>query len=161
LFLFCNWWSKEVLLLRSAQCSKKIGDGQTNMAPSKNKNWKEKCEDTHELIKYESQNGLLGRVLFARGISPGQKWWWTLSWEKFHTANGKAQACTQGALLFKKRFGWRGGFFFHSSLSYQCVPTTFPLSSQWVPIRFPIFSLSSQCVLHNTSLQKTARFFWY
>jgi len=29
------WRSKEVLLLGSAQCSKKIGDGPMNMAPSK------------------------------------------------------------------------------------------------------------------------------
>jgi hypothetical protein len=42
LFLFCNRWSKEVLLLKSAQCSKKIGDGQTNMAPSKKQKLKRK-----------------------------------------------------------------------------------------------------------------------
>jgi hypothetical protein len=37
LFLFCDWWSKEVLLLGSAQCSKNIGDRPINMAPSKKK----------------------------------------------------------------------------------------------------------------------------
>jgi hypothetical protein len=46
-----------------------------------------------------------------------------------------------------------GKDFFHCS---QCVPTLFPLSSQWVPIRFPTCFLSShgvhQCVPNNTSL---------
>jgi len=40
-------------------------------------------------------------VFFVRGSSPSQKWCPTLFWEeKFHAANGKAQACAQGALLF-------------------------------------------------------------
>jgi hypothetical protein len=95
------------------------------MASSKNKNWKEKCEDTHELIKYESQNGLLGRVLFARGISPGQKWWWTLSWEKFHTANGKAQAALKVLCFLKKGLGGGEGFFSVLHL----VTNVFPLRS--------------------------------
>jgi len=48
LFLFCNWGSKEVLPLGSAQCSKKIAVGPMNMALSK-KNLKS-YEHTHELI---------------------------------------------------------------------------------------------------------------
>jgi len=56
---------------------------------------------------------------------------------------------------FKKKVWVEGRVFFHSSLSYQCVPTTFPLSSQWIPIRFPIFPLSSQCALHNNTSHKT------
>ncbi len=52
-----------------------------------------------------------------------------LFWEeKFHAANGKARACTQGALHFiLLSFGGKG-FFFHFSL----VPNVFPLNSQWV-----------------------------
>jgi len=42
--------SKEVLVLGSAQCSKTIGDGPINMAPSKKTKNKTKCEHTHELI---------------------------------------------------------------------------------------------------------------
>jgi hypothetical protein len=42
--------------------------------------------------------------------------------KKFHAANGKAQTCSQGALI---SFLLRGGG---------------DLSSQWVPIRFPICS---------------------
>jgi hypothetical protein len=44
--------------------------------------------------------------------------------EKFHAADGKAQTCSQGALIYFLLGGWGGG----------------DLSSQWVPIRFPICS---------------------
>jgi hypothetical protein len=73
-----------------------------------------------------------------------------LSWEeKFHAADGKAQACNQGALLFfLSSFGggevWGGGGqvgkdFFHFSL----VPNVFLLSSQWVPNMLPKFPMCS------------------
>jgi hypothetical protein len=64
---------------------------------------------------------------------------WVLAWarngdelfweEKFHAANGKAQACTQGDLhFFLFKFGGQVGGakdFFHFSV----VPNVFPLSS--------------------------------
>ncbi len=108
-----------------------------------------------------SLHGVLGQA------KNGDELFWE---EKFHAANGKAQRCTQGALLFPfKSFFWEGRAedFFSYFPGSQCVLTMFPLSSQWVPIRFPLgshqvpirFPLgspSSQCVpqhvLHNTSL---------
>jgi hypothetical protein len=58
--------------------------------------------------------------------------------EKFHAANGKAQACTQGALLFFLLcFGVGGGRdFFH----FSWLPNVFALCSFQVPNGFPIFS---------------------
>jgi hypothetical protein len=66
--------------------------------------------------------------------------------EKFHAANGKAQACTQGALLlFLSCFGgggMGGRDFFSFFPASQCVRTMFLSSSQWVPNIFPnIFSI--------------------
>ncbi len=55
--------------------------------------------------------------------------------EKFHPANGKAQACTQGALLLKIKFGRR----IFSSL----VPNVIPLGFQWVLNIFPKFPMCS------------------
>jgi hypothetical protein len=66
--------------------------------------------------------------------------------EKFHAANGKAQACIQGALsffflCFRVRGGGRKDFFSIFSTS-QCGCTMFLSSSQWVPNIFPnIFSV--------------------
>jgi hypothetical protein len=49
--------------------------------------------------------------------------------ENFRAANGKARACTQGALLFiLLSFGGKGFFFFHFFL----VPNVFSLNSQWI-----------------------------
>ncbi len=66
--------------------------------------------------------------------------------EKFHAANGKAQACTQGALLFFLLcFGVWGGawgeggggeFFFH----FSQLLNVFALCSFQVPNGFPTFS---------------------
>jgi len=53
--------------------------------------------------------------------------------EKFHAANGKAQACTQG------------GEFFHISQ----LPNVFALCSIQVPNEFPICSPVSQCSPHH------------
>ncbi len=71
--------------------------------------------------------------------------------EKFHAANGKAQAYTQGALLFSllslRGAGERGRIFFHLSL----VPNLFPLCSFQVPNGFPIcFSTCSPQHLTST-----------
>jgi len=49
LFLFCDWGSKEVLLLGSVQCSKKVGDV-ANQCGTFPKEKKKTCEHTHELI---------------------------------------------------------------------------------------------------------------
>ncbi len=67
----------------------------------------------------------------------GDKLFWE---EKFHATNGKARACTQGALLFflLSFGGGRGGQgIFSFFLASQCVPTTLHSSSQWVPNMFP------------------------
>jgi len=61
--------------------------------------------------------------------------------EKFHVANGKAQACTQGALFFfflcfGVRWGGKKDFFSFFPTS-QCVRIMFLSSSQWVPNIFP------------------------
>jgi hypothetical protein len=67
----------------------------------------------------------------------GDKVFWK---EKFHAANGKAQACIQGALFFFFLCFGGGGerkdfsLFFPTS---QCVRTMFLSSSQWVPNIFP------------------------
>jgi len=63
--------------------------------------------------------------------------------EKFHAANGKAQACTQGALLFFLLCFGAGGEgggrdFFSFFPASQCVRTMFLSSSQWVPNIFSI-----------------------
>jgi hypothetical protein len=64
-----------------------------------------------------------------------------LFWEdKFHAINGKAQACTQCALVFVllSVLGGGGGrriFFIYPGS--QCVITIFLSSSQWVPNVFP------------------------
>jgi hypothetical protein len=56
-----------------------------------------------------------------------------LFWEeKFHAANGKAQECHQGALLFPRKFGggrgglgWAGRFLKKKFRGSQCVPCSF------------------------------------
>jgi hypothetical protein len=69
------------------------------------------------------------KVGLVRGIAQaknGGELFWE---EKFHAANGKAQACTQGALHFFLLSGGGAGLgedFFQFSL----VPTIFPFSSQ-------------------------------
>jgi hypothetical protein len=56
LFLYCRWWSKEVLLLRSAQCSKK----KWWWAQCVQKN----CKCTHELINMDHPR--IGRAIRSR-----------------------------------------------------------------------------------------------
>ncbi len=78
-------------------------------------------------------------VFFAKN---GAEVFWE---EKFHAATRKAQACTQGALLFFLLClgGWRGGRDFFSFFpASQCVRIMFLSSPQWVPNIFPnIFSI--------------------
>jgi hypothetical protein len=73
--------------------------------------------------------------------------------EKFHAANGKAQACTQGALFFFLLcfgvWGWGGErgerfffIFFNFSMCSHYVPFKFPMGSQYFPQHF----------LHTSSL---------
>jgi hypothetical protein len=63
----------------------------------------------------------------------------------FMQPNGKAQACTQGALLFFLLSlgggGWRIIIFFFPAS--HCVLNMFLLSSQWVPNTFPKFPMCS------------------
>jgi hypothetical protein len=61
----------------------------------------------------------------------GEELFWE---EKFHAANGKAQACTQGALLFfLLSLGGGAGKDFFSPL----VSNVFPLCSLQIPNMFP------------------------
>ncbi len=57
--------------------------------------------------------------------------------EKFHAANGKAQACSQGALIFFFFcFGVGGEFLFIFLIFPMClhyVPVKFPMGSEYVP----------------------------
>jgi hypothetical protein len=77
----------------------------------------------------------IGRAFFVKGINLGQRWWQTLYEEKFHVADGKAEACTQGALFFfLLSFGGQRKDYFSFFLGSQCVSTMFLLSSQWVPL---------------------------
>jgi hypothetical protein len=74
--------------------------------------------------------------------------------EKFHAANGKAQACTQGALLFfllcfgvggRRQGEWGKRFFF--------IFPDFPMCSHYVPFKFPMGSqYFPQYFLHTSSL---------
>jgi hypothetical protein len=60
----------------------------------------------------------IGRVFFAKGVLAQAKNGDELFWEeKFHAANGRI-------------------YIFHFSLVPNVFPLCFPLSSQWVPIRF-------------------------
>jgi hypothetical protein len=83
-------------------------------------------------------------VCFLQGVlaqaKNGEKLFWE---EKFHTANGKAQACTQGVLPLVWVEG--EGFFLMFPWFSMCshyVPFKFPMGSHQVP----------QHILHSTSL---------
>jgi len=83
---------------------------------------------------------IIGMVFFAWGISPGQqKWWPTLLGSEISCFQWKAQACTEGALLFfLLSFGGLGAeaggrkikFFF----------PWFPMCSHYVHSKFPMGS---------------------
>jgi len=69
--------------------------------------------------------------------------------EKFHATNGKAQACTQGALFFFLLcFGVGGG----KEILFFIFPD-FPMCSHYVPFKFPMGSqYFPQHFLHTSSL---------
>jgi len=93
----------------------------------------------------------IGRTFFARDISPSQKWWQTLWGREISCSQWEGPSMLSRCLVFFafKFGGGRGRVFFH----FSSVATMFPLSSQWVLIRFPICSQCvSQHVLHSTSL---------
>jgi len=59
---------------------------------------------------------------------------------EIHATNGKAQTCTQGALLiFLLSLG--GKDFLSFSLGYQCVSTMFPMGSHHVFKMFLYFMM--------------------
>jgi hypothetical protein len=76
----------------------------------------------------------------------GDKVFWE---EKLHAANGKAQACTQGALIFFLLGlfwgGWGEVFFIFPwfSMCSHYVPFKFAMSSHYVPSVFPNFPACS------------------
>jgi len=77
--------------------------------------------------------------------------------EKFHAANGKAQACTQGALLFFLLcFGEGGGgrYFF-------VIFPGFPMCSQYVPFKFPMVShdVPQFCNVFHNMCSKAPHFY--
>ncbi len=67
------------------------------------------------------------------GISPGQKWWWTVLEIGNSCSQWEGSACTQRALIFfLLSFGLGGRTFFIYVLfpsSPQCVPNMFPICS--------------------------------
>ncbi len=61
--------------------------------------------------------------------------------EKFHAANGKAQACTQGALfLFLFCFGGEGRGGEGGGGEFFFIFRSFPICLHYVPFKFPICS---------------------
>jgi hypothetical protein len=99
---------------------------------------------------------IISRVFFARGISLGQRCWWTLLGRKISCSQHEGPSVHSRCLAFFFFPQLGGGGFFSFFPSSQCVSTMCPSSSQWVPIGFSICSPSSQCVpqhvLHSTSL---------
>ncbi len=77
-------------------------------------------------------------MFFARGSSPGQKWWRTLLGREISCSQWEGPSMHSSCLAFFP-FKFRGEgvmgkiFFFHFSL----VPTMFPSSSQQVPNVLP------------------------
>jgi hypothetical protein len=75
--------------------------------------------------------------------------------EKFHAANGKAQACTQGALLFFPFMFWGGGRGARGGVGerFFFIFPDFPMCSHYVPFKFPMGSqYFPQHFLHTSSL---------
>jgi hypothetical protein len=77
------------------------------------------------------QQNKVGLVRCTAQAKNGDELFWE---EKFHAANGKAQACTQGALHFSL-LSWQGvgGGFFSVFPGSHYVPFKFPSDSQHVP----------------------------
>jgi hypothetical protein len=75
----------------------------------------------------------IGEVFIARGISPGQKWWPTLLGTEISCTQWEGRRMHSRCLVFFPFKGRGGG-----------GPNMFTSSSQWVPIRFPKFSMCSR-----------------
>ncbi len=90
-------------------------------------------------------------VFFARGVSPCQKWWWSLlgreiSCNQWKGPNVHSRCLVFFPFMFWGGVGWGGveggKDFFSFFPTSQCVCTMFFSSSQWVPNIFPnIFSI--------------------
>ncbi len=85
-----------------------------------------------------------------RGIAQAKNGGELFSEEKFHAANGKAQARTQGALHFFLLIRWEGGVgggggggLEQDSFQFSLVPTMFPSSSLQLLNMFAKFSMYS------------------
>ncbi len=84
-------------------------------------------------------------VFFARGVSPCQKWWWSLLGREISCSQWEGPSMHSRCLVFFPFMFWGGGGrrdFFSFFPTSQCVRTMFLSSSQWVPNIFPnIFSI--------------------
>ncbi len=89
-------------------------------------------------------------MLFEKGISRSQQWWWTLLGREISCPQWEGPRMHSRCLTFfpLEFWGKRGGgvvgwgdFLLFSPIS-QCVFIMF----QWVPMSFPMYSPSSQCV---------------
>jgi len=82
----------------------------------------------------------IGGLFFARGVSPCQKWWWSLLGRPKHAL--KVPCFFSFYVLEGGEEGREGRDFFSFFPASQCVRTMFLSSSQWVPNIFPnIFSI--------------------
>jgi hypothetical protein len=80
-------------------------------------------------------------VFFARGISPCQKWWWSLLEREISCSQWEGPSMHSRCLVFFPFMFWGGGgggrkIFFH----FSRLPNVFTLCSFQVPNAFPIFS---------------------
>ncbi len=83
----------------------------------------------------------IGRVFFARGVSPGQKWWPSLFGREISCSQWEGPSMHSRPCFFSFCV-WGGGICFSFFRASQCVGTMFPSSSQWVPNIFPnMFSI--------------------
>jgi len=100
-----------VLLLRRAQCSKKIGDGQTNTAPSKNKNRKEKCEHTHEPINMNHKMACWGGCCLQGVLAQAKNGNELFCERNFIQPMGRPKHALKVLCFLKKGLGGGEGFF--------------------------------------------------
>ncbi len=96
-------------------------------------------KEEEEPWRGKEKKSKIGRMFFAMGIGPGQKWWWTLLGREISCTQWEGpQACTQGALLFFPfKFGEFESFFSFFPGS-QCVCSHYVLNgfsshSQYIP----------------------------
>ncbi len=89
-----------------------------------NKKWK------HSINKYPQ--------FYDGGISPGQKWWWTvLEHRNFMQSMGRLSMHSKCLDFFSFKF-WCGGGFFTFFLCSHHVPFAFPSGSHSVPKFLPL-----------------------